>query len=237
MSGHSKWHNIALKKGKTDAKKAGVFSKLVRLIVVAAREGGGDPAMNFRLRMAIDKAKEANVPKDNIDRAVARGSGNGEEGRLETVVYEAMGPGGAALLVEAITDNRNRTNGNLRSLMTKHGLNPEAKVMWQFEHKGVVRSDKLDAITNWDDFELAMIEAGADDIIRGDGLQIICSISLLQKMAEAVKAAGVEVSSAELEYVAKEALSLDDATGQKLASAIETIEEDDDVSAVYTNAV
>lgn len=237
MSGHSKWHNIALKKGKTDAKKAGVFSKLVRLIVMAAREGGGDPAMNFRLRMAIDKAKEANVPKDNIDRAIARGSGNGEEGRLETVVYEAMGPGGAALLVEAITDNRNRTNGNLRSVMTKLGLNPEAKVMWQFEHKGVVRSEKLDSITNWDDFELAMIEAGADDIVRGDDLQIICSISALQKMAEAVKAAGVEVSSAELEYVAKETLALSDTDGQKLASAIEGIEEDDDVSAVYTNAV
>lgn len=236
MSGHSKWHNIALKKGKTDAKRAGVFSKLTRLIVVAAREGGADQTMNFRLRMAVDKAKEANVPKDNIDRAIAKGSGTGEEGKLETVVYEAMGPGGAALLIEAITDNRNRTNGQLRSLMTKIGLNSEAKVMWHFAHKGVVRSEKIDAVTDWDSFELAMIEAGAEDLSHGDDLQIVCAISDLQKLAEAVKLAGVEVQSAELEYVPKETMSLSDMDGQKLAEAIETIEDDDDVSAVYTNA-
>ena len=236
MSGHSKWHNIALKKGKTDAKRAGVFSKLTRLIVVAAREGGADQTMNFRLRMAVDKAKEANVPKDNIDRAIAKGSGTGEEGKLETVVYEAMGPGSTAMLVEAITDNRNRTNGQLRSLMTKIGLNPEAKVMWHFGHKGVVRSEKIDSITDWDDFELAMIEAGAEDIKRNENLEIVCAISDLQKITEAVKSRGVEISSAELEYVAKESVSLSDTDGQKLAEAIESIEDDDDVSAVYTNA-
>ncbi len=236
MSGHSKWHNIALKKGKTDAKRAGVFSKLTRLIVVAAREGGGDAAMNFRLRMAIDKAKEANVPKDNIDRAIAKGSGTGEEGKLETVVYEAMGPGGAALLIEAITDNRNRTNGQLRSLMTKLGINGEAKVMWQFGHKGVVRSEKIDKISDWDSFELAMIEAGAEDIKHDEQLQIVCAIADLQKLTEAVKSHGVEVSSAELEYVPKEPMSLSDIDGQKLAEVIEAIEDEDDVSAVYTNA-
>lgn len=235
MARHSHWHNIQVTKQKADKRRAGSFGKIAKAITLAAKEGGADVGFNFKLRMAVDAAKAVNMPKDNIERAIERGVGGSGEGSLETVVYEAMGPGGSSILVEAITDNRNRTNGNLRSLMTKQGLNPEAKVMWHFQRKGVVRVTDASAVKSWDDAEMALIEAGAEEIDHEEGIEVVSEITDLQKIAEAVKGIGLNPDEIAIEYLAKESLELSDEDAQRLAQMCEVVEADDDVNAIYTN--
>lgn len=236
MSGHSKWASIKHKKGAADAKRGKLFSKLAKAITVAARSGGADEAMNFALRLAVDKAKQANMPKDSIMRAIARGSGDSGEGDLTTAVYEAMGPGGVALLVEVLTDNTNRSLTNVKTILNKSGANPEAKVMWQFERKGVVRAEDVSGVEDRDAVELSLIDAGAQYVSWDDGLEVIGELSDLQTMEKATSAAGLRVSSAELEYVAKESVVLSEADEEKLADLIDKLDDNDDVQNIYTNA-
>ncbi|PIX62435.1 YebC/PmpR family DNA-binding transcriptional regulator [Candidatus Uhrbacteria bacterium CG_4_9_14_0_2_um_filter_41_50] len=236
MSGHSKWHNIAQKKGLADAKRGKTFSKIAKAITVSAKVGGTDQSSNFALRLAIEKAKEANMPKDNIERAIARGSGSGADGALETVVYEGMAPGGAAIIVEALTDNKNRVLTNIKNIFNKNGGNMDIKVMWQFERKGVVRVDDVGSISNKDETELELIEAGAEDISWEDGLEAISDFKNLHALEQAVSAVGLQVSSAEPEYIAKEKIQLSEDDENKLGKFIELLDEDDDVDNIYTNA-
>lgn len=234
MSGHSKWASIKHKKGAADAKRGKIFSKLAKQISVAAKTGGGDLGMNFGLRLAVEKAKAANMPKDNIERAIKRGTGEGADALvLESAVYELMGPGGSALIVEALTDNKNRTYGSLRTIANKKGANIEAKVLWMFARKGVVRIENDSGLT--DEQELELIEAGAEDIQKEDGLVIVAALEDLQTVTGAVESLGMKLASAEPEYVANDSLELSDEDLEKLANLVEALEEDDDVDGVYTN--
>lgn len=236
MSGHSKWASIKHKKGAADAKRGKIFSKLAKLISVAAKEGGGDLSMNFGLRLLVEKAKKANMPKDNIERAIARGTGVGSEGEQMTeAVYEAMGPGGSAIVIETLTDNTNRTLGNVKTIVAKRGGNFGAKVLWMFEKKGVVRVEDASGISSKDEFELELIEAGAEDIEYEDGMTVICGIPDLQSVVGVFEKQQIETAGAGLEYVAKDALSISPEDEEKLFALMEAIEEDDDVSNVYTN--
>lgn len=235
MSGHSKWHKIRGQKGAADAKRGALFSKLAKSITMAARDGA-DPNMNFTLRLAIEKAKGANMPKDNIERALARGAGGGAGETLHTVVYEGMGPGGISFLVEALTDNPNRTVGHVKTIAMKQGANMDAKVLWQFERKGVVRATGKVAKDTKDAFELSCIEAGADDIrFEDEELIAIGAVSALQALEKEVRGQGLTIVSAEIEYIPTQAVSPTDADGERMMALIEAFEEDDDVSNVFTN--
>lgn len=237
MSGHSKWASIKHKKGAADAKRGKLFSKLAKAITVAARTGGSDQAMNFGLRLAIEKAKQANMPKDNIERAIARGSGEGADGViLETALYEAMGPGGSSILIEALTDNKNRTLASIKTICNKNGGNLDAKILWQFDRKGVVRVEDVSGIEDRDTFELELIEAGAEDLSWDEGLEVIGTLSDLQALEAAVSGAGLIVGSAEPEYIAKDKLQLSEEDEGKLMGLLELLDDDDDVNAVFTNA-
>ncbi len=241
MAGHSKWHNIQVRKGKADKLRANAFTKLARGITIAAQEGGGDPVMNFSLRLAIEKAKTVNMPKDNIERAIKRGTGELKEGALlEEMVYEAFGPGGVALLIEAVSDNRNRTAGDLKAVLGKHGgsLAGPGSVQWQFELRGVIRltMDTKQAMSDWEALELDLMDAGVEDIKEiEEGVEISAPKERFQTMLEAVSARGIEPDDSGLEWTPKEHVSLDEATMQKLEILQEALEELDDVSAVYTN--
>ncbi len=241
MSGHSKWHNIQVKKGKADKVKANQFTKVSRLITVAARQGGGDANMNFSLRLAVEKAKEVNMPKENIERAIKKGTGELNDGaQFEEVLYEGFGPGGSALIIEAVTDNRNRTNSDIRSLSAKNGGNIGASgsVQWQFQHVGVIRvhAEELKKINSREDFDFTLIDAGAEDIEESDmGLEVYCQIPQFQTVMEKIQSCGVTVTESGLEWVAKEIVSLDDSSQQELDHLIELLEECDDVKAVYSN--
>lgn len=237
MSGHSKWATIKRKKGAADAKRGQAFSKLSKTITVCAREGGTDPVMNFSLRLAIEKAKAANMPKDNIERAIQKAAGTGEGGQLATAVYEAMGPGGVAIVIEALTDNPNRTVTNVKNIVNKRGGNVEAKVLWMFERKGVAYVEDVAAISDWDSFELSLIDAGAEDIARSDDqVRVISSVKDLKAVTDALTASGLTVESAGIEYVAKNTTELSAEQEEKLQEMVEALEEDEDVNGVYTNA-
>lgn len=235
MSGHSKWHSIRHKKGAADAKRAQKFTKLANAIAISAREGGADVDANFSLRLAVDKAKAANMPKDNIERAIQRGAGSSTDGQLETVVYEGMGPGGAFVLVEAVTDNRNRTIASVKTLFNKNGGNMDAKVMWQFDRKGVVLAVSP-GDPDTEQVELAFIEAGAEDIEWEEkNVYIVCAIEDLQTLKAEVEKQGFQVEQAELRYLPKDYAELSDEDTDKLRLFIDALEEDDDVSGVYVN--
>ena len=238
MSGHSKWSSIKHKKGAADAKRGKLFSKLSRAIIVAAREGGPDPAANLALQNAIEKARSYSMPKDNIERAIAKGSGADTEGTsFDTVVYEGYGPEGVAVLVEALTDNRNRTASDVRHAFSKHGgnLGTTGAVAWQFERKGVV----LASAEGVDEEELllAAADAGADDV-ELDGASFVISgpPETLTAVREAVEAAGFTVESAELAMVPKATVEIaDEAIARKVLRLVEGLEESDDVQDVYVN--
>ncbi|MBU0540396.1 YebC/PmpR family DNA-binding transcriptional regulator [Patescibacteria group bacterium] len=229
MSRHSKWHKVKQFKGAVDAKRSASFTKLAREIMVAVREKGPDPGMNVRLKVAIERAKKASMPKDNIERAVLRGAGNEAEGRLETLLYEAYAPGGTALIIECVTDNRNRTANDVKHLLTKHGatLAAAGAVTYLFDRKGVIIvSDNFSP-----DRELAFIEAGAEDIKDG---KIFCSPQDLARVAEA--SSGLKVESADFEWIPKMTIETNEEAGTVLEELIDALEELDDVSHVYTNA-
>jgi len=238
MSGHSKWSSIKHKKGAADAKRGQLFSKLSRAIIVAAKDGGGDPAANLALQNAIEKARSYSMPKDNIERAIAKGSGADAEGSsFETVIYEGYGPEGVAILVEALTDNRNRTASEVRHLFAKHGgnLGTTGAVAWQFERKGVVLLSA--AGVDEDDLVLAVADAGAEDVERdGSSFVVTSTPEALSAVRAAVETAGLEIESVELAMVPKATVAVDDeSTARKLVRLVEGLEEADDVQDVYAN--
>jgi YebC/PmpR family DNA-binding regulatory protein len=236
MSGHSKWASIKHKKAVVDARRGAHFTKLARAIQVAAREGGGDPAMNAALANAVQKAKDARMPKDNIERAISKGTGAGADAdQIETVVYEGYGPGGVALLVEALTDNRNRTGSEVRHMFTKSGgnLGEPGSVAWQFEKKGIV---VVDAGRFTEDDLMPAIEAGAEDIADDEGVwEIVTAPADLTAVREALEAADIELESADLTMRPTTRVEVDESTLGKLMRLIEQLEDDDDVAAVHAN--
>jgi YebC/PmpR family DNA-binding regulatory protein len=238
LSGHSKWSSIKHKKGAADAKRGQLFSKLSRAIIVAAKEGGGDPANNLALQNAIEKAKSYSMPRDNIDRAIAKGSGaDADADAFETIVYEGYGPEGIAVIVEALTDNRNRTAADVRHLFAKHGgnLGTAGAVAWQFDRRGVVvvSAEGVDE----DELFLAAADGGADDIDRDGGVfQITSAPEQLAAVRGAVEEAGFTVDSAELQLVPKTTVAVDDETkARQVMRLIDALEENDDVQDVYAN--
>jgi YebC/PmpR family DNA-binding regulatory protein len=238
LSGHSKWSSIKHKKGAADAKRGQLFSKLSRAIIVAAKEGGGDPANNLALQNAIEKAKSYSMPRDNIDRAIAKGSGaDADADAFETIVYEGYGPEGIAVIVEALTDNRNRTAADVRHLFAKHGgnLGTAGAVAWQFDRRGVVvvSAEGVDE----DELFLAAADGGADDIDRdGSVFQITSAPEQLAAVRGAVEEAGFTVDSAELQLVPKTTVAVDDETkARQVMRLIDALEENDDVQDVYAN--
>lgn len=234
MSGHSKWSTIRHKKGAADARRAALFTKLSKAITVAAREGG-DPEFNFALRSAIDQALADNMPKDRIETAVKRGTGEIEGGIIEEVIYEGYGPGGVAILIEALTDNRNRTSANIKHAFTKHGgsLGAQGSVQWMFERKGVVSCTEKDLSDN---DQLSLMDAGAEDIKLDDGQVIItCQDRDLAKVRDMADKIGLEVKEAGLEWIAKDESQADEATKGALTKLLETLDEDEDVNNIYSN--
>jgi YebC/PmpR family DNA-binding regulatory protein len=238
MSGHSKWSSIKHKKGAADKKRGQLFSKLSRALIVAAREGGPDPSANLALQNAVEKAKSYSMPKDNIERAIARGSGaDADANAYEVVVYEGYGAGGVALLVEALTDNRNRTASDVRSAFGKHdgNLGASGAVAWQFDRRGVLLVDSEDV--DEDELTLAAADGGADDVeLDGATFQITCAPELLTTVREALEAAGFAVESAELTMVPKTTVEIEDeSTAKKILRLIDALEENDDVQDVFSN--
>jgi len=240
MARHSHWHNIQLKKGKTDGKKANVFAKIVKTITVAAKEGGGDPAFNVKLRVAIDAAKAISMPKENIERAVARGTGQEGGNALEEVTYEGFGPGGVALLVVCVTDNHNRTVADVKMIASKKGgiIGAAGSVMWMFEKKGVVTFAEGGVFGDREKFDLIMIETGAEDLlpVGEDGVQVVCDPRDLKHMMDTIESLGLKPDGVGMEYVAKTTTEISDpAVQEKFDALVEALEENDDVDAVYTN--
>jgi len=236
MSGHSKWASIKHKKAIVDSRRGQQFTKLARAITVAAREGGGDPDSNASLANAVAKAREASMPKDNIERAIAKGTGAGADGdAVEAVAYEAYGPGGVALYIDALTDNRNRTGAEVRHLLAKHGgsLGQPGSVGYLFEHRGMV---VVDAHTYSEDDLLPAIEAGALDIVADeDVLEVVTEPSDLPAVREALERAGVSIDSAEVGQRPTTRVAVDDEVARRLFGLIEALEDNDDVSAVHAN--
>jgi len=235
MSGHSKWSSIKHKKGAADAKRGKLFTKLARAITVAARDGG-DPEGNAALATAIQKARDASMPKDNIQRAVDRGSGVGSDAAaIETIVFEGYGPGGAAVLVEALTDNRNRASADVRHAFSKHNgsLGEPGSVAWIFEKRGVVT---VDGSRYGEDDLIVAIDAGAEDVSEeGELLRVLCEPSDLSAVREALAAAGVEVESADVAIEPKSTVEVKGNDAKSLLALIETLEEHDDVNEVHAN--
>ena len=238
MSGHSKWSSIKHKKGAADAKRGKLFSKLSRAIIVAAREGGPDPEGNATLATAIQKARDNSMPKDNIERAIARGTGSSTDGEAyETVTYEGYGPGGVAVYVEALTDNRNRTASDVRHVFTKNdgNLGTSGAVAWLFERKGVLIVP-ADSVTE-DDVMLAAAEGGAEDVeLDGSSFQVTSSPDDLAAVRAALESADIPIDSAELTMLPKTSVAIgDEGTAKKLLRLMDALEENDDVQAVYAN--
>jgi YebC/PmpR family DNA-binding regulatory protein len=237
MSGHSKWSTIKRQKGVTDAKRGALFTKVAREISVAARQGGGDPDANYRLRLAVEKARSVNMPSDNIKRTIEKATGGGDAEQFEEIVYEGYGPGGVALLVEAATDNRNRTAAEVRSIFTKTGgqLAGSGAVAWQFEPRGLisVARDGVDP----DEVALAAIDAGADDVDTDDPetIEIYTPPTDLERVRLALDAAGIPVDSAENTMVAKQTVELDSAKARQALRLVELLEDLEDVQRVTAN--
>ena len=236
MSGHSKWASIKHKKAVVDARRGQHFTKLTRAITVAAREGGGDVEGNPSLALAVQKARDASMPKDNIERAIAKGTGEGVDAeQLETVLYEGYGPGGVALLIEAVTDNRNRTGADVRHLLTKNGgnLGEPGSVAYLFDKQGVI---VVDASRYDEDDLMAAIDAGALDISRDeDVFEVITEPADLAPVREALRESGVDIESADIGWRPKSRVPVDEADAAKLIRLIDSLEESDDVSAVHAN--
>jgi YebC/PmpR family DNA-binding regulatory protein len=238
MSGHSKWSSIKHKKGAADARRGKLFSKLSRAIIVAAREGGPDPDANLALANAIEKARENAMPKENIERAIARGTGAGGDGQAyEQVAYEGYAPGGVAVFVEAVTDNRNRTAAEIRYLFAKHdgNLGASGSVSWLFERKGIVLVDG--ASVDEDVLMLAAADGGAEDVTsEGSGLQVVCALEDLAAVRRALDDARIPYESAEATMLPKSTVRIDDeATARKVLRLMAALEENDDVQEAYAN--
>ena len=236
MAGHSKWAQIKRKKAANDAKRGQMFTRLIREITVAARQGGGDPNFNPRLRLAIDAAKAANMPAENIERAIKRGTGELEGTQYEEVTYEGYGPGGVALYIEALTDNPNRTVAELRHILNKHGgsLGQNGSVAWQFDRKGLIY---IDAARYDEDATLAAaLEAGAEDLRREDGSYVVTTdVASFHAVQQALRQQGIAFEHAELAMVPKATVHVEGIEAQRLLKLLEVLEDADDVQKVYTN--
>lgn len=236
MSGHSKWAGIKHKKAVVDAKRGQAFTRASREITIAAREGGGNPDGNFRLRLAVQKAREINMPADRIKAAIQRGTGELAGDRLEEVRYEGYGPGGVAVMVDTLTDNRNRTSAAIRHLFSKGGGNlaESNAVGWMFERKGAISAEagKLDP----EEVGLAAIEAGADDVqVDGKSVDITTPPNAFEKVKAAVEALGVSVENAEVTMQPKQTVAIGEDKAGAVLRLVESLEEDDDVQQVYAN--
>ena len=237
MSGHSKWHSIRHKKGVADARRGKLFSKLTRAIIVAAREGGPDPASNLALQNAIEKAREASMPKDNIERAIARGAGAGAgDSAYEHITYEGYGPGGVAVYLEALTDNRNRTAAEVRHTFSKNdgNLGESWSVAWLFERKGVVL---VPAEVDADELLLAAADAGAEDVVQeGSSYRVTSAPEELETVRTALEAVGYPIESAQVTMVAKTTVPVEaESTAKKIVRLKDALEDTDDVQDVYAN--
>ncbi|MHB9038190.1 MAG: YebC/PmpR family DNA-binding transcriptional regulator [Armatimonadota bacterium] len=237
MSGHSKWHNIRLRKGKQDLQRGKIFTKLAREIIVAAKEGGGNPDANLALRMAIQKARENSMPADNIKRAIQRGTGEIEGANFEEITYEGYGVAGVAILVPCLTDNRNRTVAELRNIFTKNGgnLGEMGCVAWMFDQKGLVQIsvDKSDEET----VMMATMDAGAEDIkVEEDVIEVTCAPDSLAKVRDALAEAGIEFISAELTMIPKTTVRVEDVKeANRILRMMDALEDNDDVQNAYAN--
>jgi YebC/PmpR family DNA-binding regulatory protein len=236
MSGHSKWSTIKRQKGANDAKRGAMFTKVAREIAVAARSGGGDPDANYRLRLAMDKARSINMPAENIKRAIEKATGGGEDVQYEEIVYEGYGPGGVAVLVEAATDNRNRTAAEVRSIFAKTGgqLAGSGAVAWQFEARGLITVPRDGS--DPDEVALAAIDAGAVDVdTESDPIEIYTEPGDLEAVRTALDNAGVNVDGAESAMLAKQTVSLETDQVRKAMRMVDLLEDLDDVQRVTTN--
>jgi YebC/PmpR family DNA-binding regulatory protein len=236
MAGHSKWAQIKHKKATVDARRGQLFTKLARAITVAARDGGGDPDGNASLANAVEKAKSYRMPKDNIDRAIARGTGEGADAAaIESVVYEGYGPGGVALLIECLTDNRNRSAAEIRHLFARSDANlgEPGSVAWMFEKKGVVL---VDGERYTEDDLIAAIDAGAEDVATdGDSLRVVCEPADLRAVREALEQAGVEIQSTEQSMLPKTTVEVGADEARKLLRLMDALDDHDDVDQVHAN--
>jgi YebC/PmpR family DNA-binding regulatory protein len=236
MSGHSKWSQIKRQKGAADVKRGNLFTKAAREIVIAAKEGGPDPDLNFRLRLAMDRARSVNMPKDSIQRAIERGSGGGEGAQLESIVYEGYAPGGVSVMVEATTDNRNRTAGEVRAAFTRHNgkLGESGSVQWLFEQKGIIEVDA--PLGKADEIELAAIDAGAEDVeTEGALVTLYTAPKDFERVKKALEGGGIKVASAELSMRPTSTVRVEGGTAQTVIRLIEALEELDDVHKVHAN--
>ncbi|MFC1810448.1 YebC/PmpR family DNA-binding transcriptional regulator [Patescibacteria group bacterium] len=238
MSGHSKWHSIKHKKGAADAKRGKIFTIHAKLITIAAREGGGDPETNAALRSAIDNAKAANVPNTNIDKAVKRGTGEDKDGAvISEIMYEGYGPAGIAVYIQALTDNKNRTVANVKNILTKNGGNmgTAGSVAYLFHKKGYLMVKATP--DKFDDVELAAIDAGAEDIQRGsDSIEVYTAPNELHSVKKGLEDAGFKIESSELTYEPENTVEIaDEDKARKVLKFMDALEEDDDVSNVFSN--
>lgn len=238
MSGHSKWAQVKRQKSVSDAARSATFTKIANLITVAARSGGADSEMNFKLRLAIEKAKGVNMPKENIERAIKRGTGELEGIQITERVYEAFGPGGIALVIEATTDNPNRTTAELKHTLSKSGgsLAGPNSTIWKFDRKGVIR---LKNITLSDDMELSLIEAGAEDLKKEDEiLMVFTKPEEFQATKINIEKLGFQIEEAQMELIPKETVTISDTHIQEQVERLfNTLDEMDDVTEIYTNAI
>ena len=236
MAGHSKWANIKHRKAAQDAKKGKVFTKIAKELTVAAKIGGGDPEMNPRLRVALDKARAANMPKDNVERAIKKGTGDGNESNFEQVNYEGYGPGGVAILIQTLTDNRNRTVSEVRSTLTKRGgsMGEAGSVAWIFEQKGIIQVKK-DAVDE-DTLMMIAIDAGAEDISTDDDVyEIICEPKEYWAVKDALEENGIEMLHSEIIMKPQNTVPLGKEDAEKLMKLIDFLEDLDDVQEVFAN--
>jgi len=237
MGGHSHWSQVKRQKGASDAKRGQVFTKLGREVMIAAREGGGDPAMNSRLRLALAKAREFNMPADTIDRAIKRGTGQLDDAKaFVEATFEGYGPGGVAILVDTLSDNRNRTVSDVRMAFSRAGgsLGESGSVAWQFESRGVVLVEASEA--DPEEVALTAIDAGAEDVKIEEGrVEVYTAPTDVEKVRRSLEEAGVPVASAELSMVAKSTIALDEKQGAQVLRLLDTLESLDDVQRVYSN--
>jgi YebC/PmpR family DNA-binding regulatory protein len=238
MSGHSKWATTHRQKAAADAKKGAAFTKLANMITVAAREGGGDPEANFKLRLAIDKARAANMPKDNIERAISKGTGANKDGaNFEEVIYEIIGPAGTGLIVEAVTDNRNRTAADLKAILNKYGgtLGGANSVAWNFKRQGVIR---LEATNLTDNDELKLIDAGAEEIEKSkEGWQVTTLPENLMAVTGRLKKLSFAIKETSLAFIPREEVKISEPQDREQIERLYNLLTDlDDVNSVYTNA-
>lgn len=238
MSGHSHWSSIKYKKGLEDAKRAQIFSKFSRLISVKAREKGGDPETNSELKIAIEKAKRFNMPQENIERAIKKGTGEIEGGQLESLLLEGFGPGRVAILIEAITDNKNRTLAEVRHILEMFGGKlASGGVLWMFEKKGVIEINQPETSKSKDELEMLAIDAGADDIKWNENvLEIYTKLEDLNKVKKNLENQGIKIENAALEFLPKEEIKIEDnETKEKIEKLFEALDENDDVQNIYCN--